>query len=232
MVELADAPDSKSGEGNLVWVRLPPPAPGRKKRRNNLQINKQIKLLYEPLSSALPKKRLKAMVFFNTALIILCLSTTLFATTPSPWDIEGLIGKKAPDFTLKDIYDRSFNLSSLRGKVVIINFWATWCPPCRAEMPSLNNLYKEFRNKGLEVIAISTDRSVQPVKDYLSKNHLDITVLIDTENRVSRQFKVFSIPTTFLIDRNGIIIERYLGEENWTSPEIKKKIKDTLIGIP
>lgn len=162
---------------------------------------------------------------------LFCLYTILFAAPPNPWEIEGLTGKKAPDFTLKDINNRPFNLSSLRGKVVILNFWATWCPPCRAEMPLLNNLYREFRNKGLEVVAISTDRSYTVIKDYMSKNPIDITILIDTDNKVSRQFKVFSIPTTFLIDRNGIIIERYLGEENWTSPEIKKKIKETL-GIP
>lgn len=165
-------------------------------------------------------------------IIALLGSTALFAVPPSPWDIEGLIGKKAPDFTLKDINNRPFNLSSLRGKVVILNFWATWCPPCRAEMPSLNNLYREFRNRGLEVVAISTDRSSSVIEDYISKNPIDFTVLIDTDNRVSRQFKVFSIPTTFLIDRNGTIIERYLGEENWTSPEIKKKIKEALTGVP
>lgn len=165
-------------------------------------------------------------------IIALLGSTALFAVPPSPWEIEGLTGKKAPDFTLKDINNRPFNLSSLRGKVVILNFWASWCPPCRAEMPSLNNLYREFRNKGLEVVAISTDRFDSAVKDYISKNPLNITVLIDSDNRVSRQFKVFSIPTTFLIDRNGIIIERYLGEEDWTSPEIKKKIKEVLTGVP
>lgn len=165
-------------------------------------------------------------------IIALLGSVALFAAQPSPWEIEGLIGKKAPDFTLKDINNKPFNLSSLRGKVVILNFWATWCPPCRAEMPSLNNLYREFRNKGLEVVAISTDRYSSIIKDYISKNPIDFIVLIDTDNKVSRQFKVFSIPTTFLIDRNGIIIERYLGEENWASPEIKKKIKEALTGIP
>ncbi len=156
----------------------------------------------------------------------------LSATPPSPWDGEGIIGKKAPDFTLKDLNNNVFNLSSLRGKVVVLNFWATWCPPCRAEMPSLNNLYRELRSKGLEVVAISTDRSASPVKDYLSKNPLDIKILVDEDSRVSRQFKVFSIPTTFLIDRNGLIVERFLGEEDWTSAEIKKKINNTLSRIP
>lgn len=95
-------------------------------------------------------------------------------------------------------------------------------------MPSLNSLYREFRTKGLEVVAISVDRSASVVKDFLSKTQLDFLILLDPDNEVSRQFKVFSIPTTFIIDRNGIIIERYLGEENWTSPEIKKKILETL----
>lgn len=163
--------------------------------------------------------------------LVLSLSTALYAAPPSPWEIEGLKGKKAPDLILRDINNRPFNLSSLRGRVVILNFWATWCPPCRAEMPSLNNLYRELRNRGLEVVAVSADRSDSAVRDYVSRNKLDFTVLIDPDNRVSREFKVFSIPTTFLIDRNGIIIERFLGEEDWTSPEIKRKIKE-LTGIP
>lgn len=171
---------------------------------------------------------------YKLYLIMLQISSLLFlpaflsASPPSPWDIEGLIGEKASDFNLKDVKGGVFNLSSLRGRVVILNFWATWCPPCRAEMPSLNNLYREFRNIGLEVVAVSTDRSVSPVREYLSKNPLDIKVLIDSDNRVSRQYKVFSIPTSFIIDRNGIIIERYLGEEDWTSSEIKKKVLDIL----
>ena len=87
----------------------------------------------------------------------------LTAEAPSPWSIDELAGKKAPEFALKDMNGRSFSLSSLKGNVVLVSFWATWCPPCRDEMPSLNRLYRDNRNKGLVVVAISTDKGVSPV---------------------------------------------------------------------
>lgn len=152
----------------------------------------------------------------------------LTAEAPGPWGIDELAGKKAPDFILTDIHGKNLSLSSLKGRTVIINFWATWCPPCRAEMPSLNRLYKEYRTRGLVVLAISTDTSANVVKGYLNKNPFDFTILLDTDNKVSRQFRVFSIPTSFLIDKNSVIIQRYIGEEDWEAPEIKSKVKEAL----
>lgn len=152
----------------------------------------------------------------------------LTAEAPGPWGIDELVGKKAPDFILTDIHGKNLSLSSLKGRTVIINFWATWCPPCRAEMPSLNRLYKEYRTRGLVVLAISTDTSANVVKGYLNKNPFDFTILLDTDNKVSRQFRVFSIPTSFLIDKNSVIIQRYIGEEDWEAPEIKSKVKEAL----
>lgn len=146
----------------------------------------------------------------------------------SPWEIDGLTGKKAPEFTLKDVNGRNVSIASLRGQVVLINFWATWCPPCRAEMPSMNRLYREYKGKGLEILAISTDNSASKVKDYISKNSLAFQVLMDDNIKVARQYKVFSLPTTFLIDRNGIIVDRFLGEQDWISPELKKRIEELL----
>ncbi|MCL4477046.1 MAG: TlpA family protein disulfide reductase [Nitrospirae bacterium] len=153
----------------------------------------------------------------------------LTAEAPSPWSIDELVGKKAPEFTLKDMNDKAVSLSSLKGNVVLISFWATWCPPCRDEMPSLNKLYREYRNRGLVVVAVSTDRSRSSVKDFLGKNPVGFPVLMDSDSKVARQFKVFSLPTTFLLDRNGAIVQKYLGEEEWDSAKIRDKIT-TLLG--
>lgn len=152
----------------------------------------------------------------------------LTAEAQSPWGIDELVGKRAPDFSLKDINDRTVSLSYLKGSVVLINFWATWCPPCRYEMSSLNKLYKEYKSRGFVVVAVSKDRSVTYVKDYLSKNPVDLVILMDFDNKLSRQFRVFSLPMSFLLDKNGVIIEMFLGEEEWDSPKIKNKIKAAL----
>lgn len=165
------------------------------------------------------------MRYFLIALSFLFLT----AEAPSPWSIDELVGKKAPEFTLKDMNDKAVSLSPLKGNVVLISFWATWCPPCRDEMPSLNRLYREFRNRGLAIVAVSTDRSASPVKDFLGKTPVDFPVLMDSDSKVARQFKVFSLPTTFLLDRNGVIVQKYLGEEEWDSAKIRDKIT-TLLG--
>ncbi len=143
-------------------------------------------------------------------------------------DTEANVMSKAPEFSLKDINGKSLSLSSLKGKVILINFWATWCPPCKAEMPSMNKLYNEMRAQGLEVIAVSTDNSLSTVKGFLAKNRLDFPVLFDEDKAVTRQYHVFSMPTTFLIDRNGMIVEKFYGEEDWNDPAVRKKIDKLL----
>lgn len=146
----------------------------------------------------------------------------------SPSDAAESAYTKAPDFVLRDLNGRTVALSSLKGKVILLNFWATWCPPCKAEMPSMNRLYNEIKAKGFEVVAISTDNSLSPVKEFLAKNRVDFTVLLDEKKAVSRTYKVFSMPTTFLIDRNGFTVEKYYGEYEWTEPEVRKQIEKLL----
>ena len=163
-------------------------------------------------------------------LLIILTFIFLTAGTPSPWGIDELVGKKAPEFTLADVNEKPLSLSSLKGNVVLVTFWATWCPPCRSEMPSLNRLYKEYGNKGLVVVAVSTDRTLSPVKDFLTKHPVDFPVVMDSGSKVSRQFKVFSLPTTFLLDKNGAILQRYLGEEEWDSAVIRNQVR-TALGI-
>ena len=146
----------------------------------------------------------------------------------SPLEADKQTNAKAPDFTLKDVQGSNVSLSSLKGKVVLLNFWASWCPPCKAEMPSMNTLYKEIRAKGFEIVAVSTDNSLSPIKEFLAKSRVDFTVLFDEKKAVSREYKVFSMPTTFLIDRKGFIVEKYYGEYDWTDPEVKKQINKLL----
>ena len=146
----------------------------------------------------------------------------------SPLNSDNIINSKAPDFTLKDINGKTVSLSALKGKVVLLNFFATWCPPCRAEMPALNKLQRALKPRGLEVIAVSTDRSINDIKDFLEKNRVDFPILFDADRNVAKQYRVFSMPTTFLINRNGIIVEKFYGEYNWTEPETKGKIEKLL----
>jgi peroxiredoxin len=157
------------------------------------------------------------------------LAATANAQPPSPYAVEKLSGQKAPDFVLKDINGNPVSLSSFKGKVVLLNFWATWCPPCRAEIPSMNKLQQMLKNKGLVILAVSTDRAVVDVKDFIKNNPIAFTVVVDYNLTVSRSlYKVFMVPTTFIIDKKGVIVEKYFGEQDWTDPDIIKEIEALL----
>jgi peroxiredoxin len=150
-----------------------------------------------------------------------------FADPPSPFAGENLINLPAPEFKLKDVNGSEVSIASYKGTVVLLNFWATWCPSCRDEMPALNKLGRQLKNRKFSIIAVSTERSVSAVRDFLKKYPSDFTVLVDYNLSVSRSlYKVFVLPTSYLIDKKGVIVEKYYGEEDWTGPEIVRKINE------
>jgi peroxiredoxin len=109
------------------------------------------------------------------------------------------------DFTLTDLQGKSWTLSDLRGKVVVVNFWATWCPPCRKEMPDLEALYNRFKSEGLVVLAIS-DEEAAKVRPFVAERHVTYPILLDPGRRVNDLFQVEGIPKTFVYDRNGKLV--------------------------
>jgi peroxiredoxin len=144
------------------------------------------------------------------------------------WTVEKVIGSNAPDFSIKDLSGKKVSLSSFKGKPVLLNFWATWCPYCRNERAELNSLYKEYKEKNLIIISVSTDRSVEKVKRYLKKIPSDFIVLTDSNREVAVSYKVGGLPTSFLINHEGIIKHRLVGFREWSSGNSKKLI-DSII---
>jgi peroxiredoxin len=140
-------------------------------------------------------------------------------------DAAPQIGKFAPAFSLTDVNGKKVALSEYSGKVILINFWATFCGPCKAEMPSLNNLFLAFKNDGLIVLAISTDDSEKPVQSFMKEKSIAFPVLMDKDQEVYfDQYGVLGLPTSFLIDRDGIIRDKIRGERVWDAPDMKEKI--------
>jgi len=179
------------------------------------------------------KQRIKSVslcsVFYVLLTACCLLPSVLYAEDPSPFAGDKLINRQAPEFRLKDVNGKEVSLASYKGTVVLLNFWATWCPSCRDEMPFLNKLIGQLKNRKFSIIAVSTDRSVSDVKDYLKKHPSDFNVLVDHGLSVSRSlYKVFVLPTSFLIDKNGIIVDKYYGGEDWTDPEVVRKIESHL----
>jgi peroxiredoxin len=156
---------------------------------------------------------------------ILFLFFTLSVREAVSLDVAPQIGKLAPAFSLADVNGKKVNLSDYNGKVILINFWATFCGPCKAEMPSLNNLFLALKNDGLIVLAISTDDSEKPVQSFIKEKAIAFPVLMDKDQEVYfDQYGVLGLPTSFLIDRDGIIREKIRGERVWDAPDMKDKI--------
>jgi thiol-disulfide isomerase/thioredoxin len=117
----------------------------------------------------------------------------------------------APDFTLQDISGKKVRLADLKGKVVMLEFWATWCPPCRAEIPAIERLHTQYGGKGLTVLAIALDEGGwDDVKAFITERKISYTVLKGSED-VSAEYKIRLIPATFLIDKEGNIRKQYMG---------------------
>ncbi len=156
---------------------------------------------------------------------ILFLSLILSVREAVCLDSAPQIGKLAPVFSLTDVNGKKVTLSEYSGKVILINFWATFCGPCKAEMPSLNNLFLALKNDGLIVLAISTDDTEKPVQSFIKEKAIAFPVLMDKDQEVYfDQYGVLGLPTSFLIDRDGIIRDKIRGERIWDAPDMKEKI--------
>ena len=132
------------------------------------------------------------------------------------------------DFTLQLLHGEGVSLSSFKSKVVILNFWATWCPPCRAEMPSMEVLHNKYREKGLEILAVNILEKEAEVLSFMDSNKLSFPAALDLDGAVSNSYGIQSIPTTFLIDREGNIVVRLVGSIDWDTPKIHNAIEKLL----
>ncbi len=121
------------------------------------------------------------------------------------------VGELAPDFTLVDLEGNQVSLSDFRGETVFINFWATWCPPCRAEMPEIEAIYQEYTDKDVVVIGVDLWESDDVVRQYIQEGGYSWTFVTDTTGEVTVSYKITGIPTSFFIDREGIIRAVSLG---------------------
>lgn len=130
------------------------------------------------------------------------------------------VGYMAPGFTVRNLDGNRVSLEDYKGQVVVLNLWATWCGPCRIEMPGFENLYRRFRSEGLTVLAVSLDKdNDQKVRDFVKEYKLSFPVVLDPQQKVESRYNTFTIPTTYVIDRAGRIVAVVDGAKNWESRE-------------
>ncbi|MBI1734528.1 MAG: TlpA family protein disulfide reductase [Candidatus Rokubacteria bacterium] len=172
-----------------------------------------------------------------TALAAIVLFLGANATTRAetdPLEAFGLIryeeSKRAPEFALPALDGATVELSGLRGRVVVLNIWATWCPACRDEMPSLERLHREFDSQGVSVLAASLREDHEDVETFVREFKLTMPTLLDRDGRVGERYGIQWLPTTFLIGPDGRLIARAIGPKDWAGVEASAVIRKLLQG--
>jgi peroxiredoxin len=139
------------------------------------------------------------------------------------------VGHPAPNFEFPGLDGKTVSLSDYRGKVVLVNIWATWCPPCIREMPSMEKLYNELKGKDFEILAVSIDAlGIKAVAPFMKAYKLTFPALIDHEGTIQNLYRTTGIPESFIINRDGILIKKIIGPLDWASPEVFRYFRNLL----
>jgi len=138
--------------------------------------------------------------------------------------IKPKIRVEAPAFTLKDLDGIAKKLQNLKGKLILLNFWATWCHYCRDEMPEMEMLWEKFKNKDFVIIAVSADKNTRMVREFCQTHDITFTILLDPKGKVRKMYEVTLLPMTYIIGRDGKITGRLIGARKWSSGVVEKFI--------
>jgi cytochrome c biogenesis protein CcmG, thiol:disulfide interchange protein DsbE len=138
------------------------------------------------------------------------------------------LGDTAPDFTIKTDSGRVISTTSFGGRLLVLNFWATWCPPCIEEVPSLDQFAKEMAGSGVVVLGVSVDKDAQAYQAFLSRTKLSFMTARDPEATISADYGTFKVPESYIIDSNGKVVQKIIGEENWTDGRMRSYVKSLL----
>ena len=146
------------------------------------------------------------------SLLVIAVGYSLYANLTKDKDQKVEIGEKAPDFALVDLSGEKHQLSDYEGQGVFLNFWGTYCKPCEEEFPYIDNQYKYFKDKGVQVIAVDVGETEFAVRKFVDRHKLTFPVVIDTTGDVQTAYGINPLPITFLIDKNGTVIKSHLGQ--------------------
>jgi peroxiredoxin len=156
----------------------------------------------------------RRLVIRTLILVVLgaAVAYSLYANLTEDTKQKVAVGDTAPDFALIDMQGHKHRLSEYRGQGVFLNFWGTWCPPCKKEMPYINNQYLQYKDKGVQVLTVDIQEPKLAVNQFAERLGLDFPIMIDTEKEVMSVYGVDLLPATFLVDKNGKVVKYYTGE--------------------
>ncbi|MGE5569616.1 MAG: TlpA family protein disulfide reductase [Rhodospirillales bacterium] len=161
-------------------------------------------------------------------LIVVCLGILVWVVAGTFRDRIVVAGDKAPDFSIVTDSGSTITRSNFGGKLLVLNFWATWCPPCIQEMPSLNEFQKHFAAEGVVVLGVSVDQNPRAYENFLSKVNVAFQTARDPESRISTEYGTFKYPETYIINREGRVVEKIIGAANWTDEAMLARVRALL----
>ena len=140
------------------------------------------------------------------------------------------IGDSAPDFSVPALPSGSLDLKNYRGQIVVLNFWATWCPPCVEETPSLEQFAEKMRDHGVIVLSVSVDENQKALQDFIQEYHISYPVGRDPDRSLAARYGTFQFPETYILDRRGLVAEKVVGATDWDDPRIQNFVLDLARG--
>jgi peroxiredoxin len=158
---------------------------------------------------------------------MLCLLLPLPAVSaPSPQTLPPVKAPfAAPDFALQDMDGQTHHLSDYRGKVVILNFWATWCPPCRKEMPSMERAQRKIKDEPIVILAVDVGEDEDTIFQFMANFQIGFSLLLDREGKIIKDYPVVGLPTTFIIDPAGRVVYRAVGSREWDDDALLDQLR-------
>ncbi len=154
--------------------------------------------------------------------LIATLSWMVCAACSQPGSGLAVQGELAPGFTVRNQAGKEYSLSGFLGKVVLVNFWATWCPPCLDEMPSLEQLQRRMQNQPFVIMALTVDDSWEPVNQFMQQHHFTLPVYADFDKQISTLYGTHKYPETYILDKKGKVAYKVVGQKDWISAETLK----------
>jgi peroxiredoxin len=140
------------------------------------------------------------------------------------------VGESAPDFSVPALPSGSLDLKAYRGQVVVVNLWATWCPPCVEETPSLENFAEKMRSQGVVVLGISVDDDLKALQEFAQKNHISFPIGRDPDRSLSARFGTWVFPETYILDRRGLLADKVIGPTDWNDPRMQNFVLELARG--